>query len=149
MTELTLSRITERAEIVPWSGCWIWTGDLNDRGYASAFLGGKRQNTHRWVYEQIHGPVPGLVVDHLCRVRCCINPAHLRAITNRENILAGIGFSAENAKRTHCIYGHPFNKLKKLKSGKYERQCSVCVSRSNREYKQRRKEKRRQSNEQR
>lgn len=64
---------------------------------------------HRRIYEMLRGPVPDdLTLDHLCRVRHCVNPAHLEPVSNRENVLRGVGPTAENARRTHCRRGHPF-----------------------------------------
>jgi hypothetical protein len=48
----------------------------------------------------------GLVLDHLCRVRNCVNPKHLEPVIERINFLRGVGASARNAKKTHCVRGH-------------------------------------------
>lgn len=93
----------------PNSGCWLWTAGTDPKGYGDFWSGTNSIRAHRFAYELYKGPIPdGLVLDHLCRVPCCVNPDHLEAVTHRENILRGIGPSAHNAKKTHCIYGHPF-----------------------------------------
>jgi hypothetical protein len=56
----------------------------------------------------LRGSVPKkLTLDHLCRVRHCVNPSHLEIITRGENVLRGISIPAKNAVKTHCLNGHP------------------------------------------
>lgn len=91
--------------------CWIWRGRLNGSGSGyGVFWNGKRlMSASRWAYENAHGPLPdGLEPDHLCRVRDCVNPAHLEAVTHRENMLRGETVAAANAAKTHCPQGHPY-----------------------------------------
>lgn len=90
------------------SGCWLWTGQENFGGYGRFYLEGKRLAAHRQSYELFKGPIPeGLTLDHLCRVRCCVNPDHLEPVTNRVNILRGVGATAKAAKIMYCTKGHP------------------------------------------
>lgn len=88
--------------------CWLWTAALHN-GYGSFYLpGAGTRRAHRIAYEALVGPIPeGLTLDHLCRNRGCVNPAHLEPVTNKENILRGVGITAENARKTHCVNGHP------------------------------------------
>lgn len=68
--------------------CWLWTRPLTDRGYASFGYDGGKIRAHRFAYEQIVGPIPaGLTLDHLCRVRHCVNPSHMEPVTQAENSL--------------------------------------------------------------
>lgn len=61
-------------------GCWLWTGSVQSSGYGS--WGGQGKLAHRLAYEDLVGPVPhGLVLDHLCHVRLCVNPDHLNPVT--------------------------------------------------------------------
>lgn len=72
--------------------CMPWPGLINHKGYGKISIGGKGRQAHRAVYENVVGPIPdGLVIDHLCRNRCCVNPDHMEPVTNRENILRGEG----------------------------------------------------------
>ena len=71
-------------------GCWLWQGALNHKGYGSFHARGKSYYPHRWSYEYHKGPIPdGMVIDHLCRVRHCVNPEHLEAVTLGENTIRG------------------------------------------------------------
>ena len=112
------------------TGCLLWYGDRTTNGYARLWINGHTQPVHRWVYEQAHGPIESSKqIGHICRVRNCINVAHLRAVTCRENVLASGSQSptAQNAKKTHCIHGHILNGNNLyfyLKRG--ERYCRIC-----------------------
>lgn len=101
--------------------CWLWTGSLRG-GYAQYWLDGKPAVAHVVAYTDIIGAVPqGMQLDHLCRERRCVNPAHLEPVTQRENILRGASIVAQQAKRTHCKYGHPLSQVKN------QRLCRTCV----------------------
>src|SRR6266446_5587228 len=94
----------------PNSGCWIWTASLNEQGYAN-FYGKKRNGkggrAHRWAYEYFVGMVPaGKQLDHLCGMRCCVNPDHLEIVTPLENVRRG---KNHVANRTHCPHGHEYS----------------------------------------
>lgn len=67
--------------------CWIWQMKIHKTtGYGTVRVAGKDWLAHRWYYEQAHGPIPeGMQVDHLCRVRTCVNPGHLEVVTPKEN----------------------------------------------------------------
>lgn len=81
-------------------GCWLWEGALRG-GYGRVKLDGRTQAAHRASYELHVGPIPsGLVLDHLCRNRSCVNPAHLEPVTTEENIRRGEQGSPE-AMRKH------------------------------------------------
>lgn len=121
----TLRRFWSRVSVDP-SGCWLWTGALSLAGYGHA--GSPRVNgdqyAHRAAYIAVKGPIPeGLGLDHLCRVRHCVNPEHLEAVTQRENIMRSpIQVSAINARKTHCKRGH---ELPPIGSSRV-RTCATC-----------------------
>lgn len=74
------------------TGCWIWQLAKMRNGYGQKWDGKRLVSAHRWHYEQVHGPVPvELDLDHLCRHRDCVNPAHLEPVTRLENVRRGAG----------------------------------------------------------
>lgn len=113
-------------------GCWEWTGTAPN-GYGQIRLGGLedgKARVHRLVYEMLVGPIPdGLTIDHLCRNKLCCNPAHLEAVTIRENILRSDGITAKSARKTHCANGHPltgYNVAIRNRPGG-GRRCRTCM----------------------
>lgn len=92
------------------SGCWEWTGVLGGGGYGRIRVNGASAPVHRVAYELIVGAIPdGLQLDHLCRNRSCVNPAHLEPVTPRVNTLRGLSRQAINAMKTHCSRNHPLS----------------------------------------
>ena len=106
------------AKVEKTDGCWLWTGCLQSEGYGQVRLWGRALYTHRVSYELANGPIPvGLHIDHLCRVRRCLNPAHLEAVTHAENV--------RRAMASHCKLGHPFSvTLRRFPNGKSH--CVEC-----------------------
>lgn len=99
------------------TGCWLWQRATR-YGYGHKKVGGKDWRAHRWYYEQVNGPVPaGLQLDHLCRVRACVNPDHLEPVTQTENIRRG---------QTHCKNGHEFTAENIYRTPEGTRQCREC-----------------------
>ncbi len=96
-------------------GCWTWHGDLAVNGYGSfrygPMAGGQKQRVgraHRLAYEIFVDSIPdGLVIDHLCRNRRCVNPNHLEPVTHQENLLRGSPRNG-NTDKTRCKRGHEF-----------------------------------------
>lgn len=112
------------------SGCWLWTGYITPTGYGLINYRGATNMAHRLVYEAQRGPVTqGLQLDHLCRVRCCVNPNHLEQVSRRVNILRGTSPQAMNARKEFCVRGHRFDlDYVRPTDGKRERRCSQCIA---------------------
>lgn len=133
-------RFWDKAKPDSATGCWLWTAAKNSPGYGQIYWEGRQVGAHRLAYEVLVGPItPGFHTDHLCRVHSCVNPAHLEAVTERENILRGEGTSARHARQTHCKYGHEFTEKNTLRLyGGRTRSCRTCNRRRSRESKERR-----------
>jgi HNH endonuclease len=108
--------------------CWLWTASLGTHGYGQIYFEGKPRHAYRVAYELFIGPVPGdLELDHLCRVRACVNPSHLEPVTHRENIMRSpVCFMAENAKKTQCIRGHEYSTENTYRKPDGRRECRLC-----------------------
>ena len=130
-----MERIERWIVRLPESGCWLWEGACTHDGYATLTVDGRTITAHRYVYEQMIGAIPaGLSLDHLCRVRCCVNPAHLEPVPIRENIQRG-----GHSLKTHCANGHllaPPNLYPAKRGG---RVCKACALDSSRKYQQRKR----------
>lgn len=114
--------------------CWVWSGRDNGRfgyGVFLVFYGGKRivNLAHRFAYLLAVGRIPDdFDIDHLCRNRKCVNPAHLEPVTARVNILRGVGLTARFARATHCVNGHAFDEANTYyrNADKTHRSCRAC-----------------------
>lgn len=108
--------------------CWLWTAAKTSNGYGLFTNADSRLVVaHRWLYEQLYGPLPPLsVVHHRCHNRACVNPAHLETLTNRANVLEGSGPSAANVLKTHCPQGHPYSGDNLYVSPRGQRICRQC-----------------------
>lgn len=107
--------------------CWIWTGRVADTGYGRIEHRGVNTGAHKLSFLEAGGQIPdGYVLDHLCRNRACINPAHLEPVTVKENNLRGDGFAGRNARKTHCKHGHEFTPQNTIPWGVNGRACREC-----------------------
>lgn len=108
--------------------CWYWVGAADGKGYGSFWVVPKMVRAHRWSYEQFVAQIPSnLVIDHLCRNRSCVNPAHLEPVTNRENWSRGYAPSAISSRRTHCSEGHKYTAENTLHRADAGRRCRECA----------------------
>lgn len=116
--------------------CWLWTGTTGSTGYGN-FYAGKVDGAYKWVgahrfsYELVNGTTD-LEIDHLCRVRACVRPDHLEAVTTKENL-----FRRPNseATRTKCPYGHAYTEANTYINPNGSRKCRECGA----EYKRKRR----------
>lgn len=124
-------RFWEKAQINS-EGCWEWTAGLSGKGYGRFQIGDTSYKAHRIAYEALVGEIKdGLVIDHLCRVRRCVNPAHMEPVTNRENLRRGDG-GINNLRRgggtpkSHCVNGHPFSGENRAVGSRGHQRCRAC-----------------------
>lgn len=130
-----LQRLQSKIHPLP-SGCWRWRGTITQWGYGLFLLKGRLRTAHRLVYELLVGPITTPTLDHLCRRKWCVNPAHLDPVSVRENTLRGFGPSARNARRKRCRRrGHRLAGTNlRIKRGRYGilRSCRACERELNR-----------------
>lgn len=124
----TLADLLKKARITP-AGCWEWIGAADGHGYGTGRFEGRTHKAHRIAYRLCTGPIPaGLQIDHLCRNRRCVNPAHLEAVSRSENCrrgLTGKAYGAVIAARTHCPSGHEYTPTNTYR-WRNHRQCREC-----------------------
>ena len=130
-------RIKEKIRVT--DTCWIWVASKDSSGYGHCSVNGKIRPAHRVCYELIYGGVSrDLDLDHLCRVKNCVNPDHLEPVTRSENTLRGKLPSILRERRARintCPLGHPYDTentyLRKDRPG---RECKKCRTESARKY---------------
>lgn len=117
------------------SGCISFQGKLRNDGYGHIQVDNVSIYLHRFVYEQQIGKIPkNMSLDHLCRNKQCINIKHLEVVTNKINVLRGIGPTAINARKTHCNNDHLLegNNLRIENTG--SRRCLQCKNNYDKHY---------------
>ncbi|MFD5107163.1 HNH endonuclease signature motif containing protein [Streptomyces cinereoruber] len=127
LSERDQDRFWSKVALPNEQGCMLWLDVPGAGGYGQMRLNGKARYAHRLSYMFNVGEIPvGLELDHLCRVRRCVAPGHLEAVSRRVNILRGQGASAINAVRTHCKHGHAFDAANTYVTSRGVRQCRAC-----------------------
>lgn len=82
-----LQRFWDKVEKRGQDDCWLWMASTDTVGYGHIGLRGKLVLAHRVSYSLDRGPIPdGYHIDHICRVRKCVNPRHLRVVTRKQNM---------------------------------------------------------------
>lgn len=117
-----VQRWHSKYEIQP-SGCWLWMAGDVENCYGLFYHEGTTKIAHRVGYELLVGPIPeGLVLDHLCRVRRCVNPAHLEPVTQSENMVRSNNYERSV---THCPLDHPYDE-ENTYFARGKRACRTC-----------------------
>ena len=134
-------RFWEKVDILSEDDCWEWIAHRNESGYGTFHVtrSASPVRAHRFAYESLVGPIPaGLVLDHLCSVRHCVNPDHLEPVTLAENTRRGGAIQARvdrNEQQTHCKREHEFTPENTYTPpGTNFRVCRTCKRDYTREY---------------
>ncbi len=124
MSDVT-ARFWAKVTPAPADQCWLWTAKVARNGYGVFKVNGKSVSAHRWAYESLRTEIPvGLDIDHLCRVRDCVDPWHMEPVTRAVNVLRA------SMLITHCPRGHDYTAdnviLKRHRNGSMTRNCRQC-----------------------
>lgn len=119
------------------TGCWEWQGYVKPAGYPFFSVKKKTIQAHRWAYEYFKKDTIGpLTIDHLCRVKHCVNPDHLEKVTIQENL-------NRRLVKQCCPHGHDMKTFgvvyeRKQKGKKIlQRVCKICSRRHQKEFRER------------
>lgn len=118
-----------RVQITP--TCWNWKLYVRPDGYGIVYINRYPQYAHRYSYELFKEFIPdNYVIDHLCRNKKCVNPAHLEAVTQKENLIRGENVvSIINLEKTHCSQGHSFKPPHLyIDPNNGKRSCRTCAN---------------------
>lgn len=137
---MSTTHVASVLDLLPQDGCVLWPGVIGRDGYGLSSVNRRRMVAHRRVYLVAVGSIPdGMQLDHLCRVRLCVNPAHLEPVTPRENTARARELVAVADPRTHCVSGHRMDDgntyIRPDGSGK---DCRTCIRARVAAYKSRR-----------
>ena len=137
-------KFLSRIKIDKETECWEWKSSLMSTGYGSFSIKDKNYLAHRMSYSLFHGEIEkGLVIDHICRNRSCVNPMHLRQVTMKTNAIENsLSIPSSNYKKDMCKNGHPLSgeNLCEYPSDKHRR-CRTCVNNKSKAYSKKQKNK--------
>ena len=126
----TIERFLNKIKINE-KGCWIWTGNVSNKGYGRFRFEGHKGYAHIFSFQYFNGPIPkGHEVDHLCRDSLCSNPDHLDAVTHNINVKRGLA----GIKRTHCKRGHLMDQANSMFEKNGRRHCRTCHYAQNKKF---------------
>ena len=134
---MTVKPVSQRfwEKVSKGDGCWDWKSCKTVSGYGAFSVGNKMQYAHRYSYEDFVGPIPaGLQLDHLCRNRGCVNPAHLEPVSQKVNLLRGMSPPALNSRKDSCSRGHEYTVENTYRYPDGSRKCRTCRDEYRREY---------------
>jgi HNH endonuclease len=128
LSSAQIDRFWSKAEVAGDDECWLWQATINYKGYGQVGVFGVVKAAHRVAYLLNGGVIPdGLQIDHLCRVRSCVNPRHLEPVSQYENqIRSPISMVSTNIAKTHCPHGHPYDDANTHITTKGGRSCRTC-----------------------
>lgn len=130
MPKSLLERFHENIVRIPESGCWIWMGFTNPKGYGLLTVNSKNKFSHRLSWELHNGTIDsGLLVCHRCDIPPCVNPDHLFLGTPKDNAQDMIkkGRRATSKRRTHCFRSHELTPENTRTEPWGKRQCKFCI----------------------
>lgn len=123
-------------------GCWMWINKPHHTGYGTYSIKGSDYQAHRVSYSLFVGEInPKFVIDHKCKNKRCVNPDHLRQVTQKVNSTENSNSVCAKAKaKSFCVNGHEFsNENTRLTSSR--RRCRACDREKSKNYRDRKKEK--------
>jgi hypothetical protein len=132
MTIIIPNWLADRVEVDE-NGCWLWQQFITQNRYGLIRIDGSKRGAHRGVYQRLVGPIPeGHELDHLCRVRHCVNPEHLEPVTHLENVRRS---PVIMARRERCVAGHEFSENNTYVSPDGRHHCRECCRARSRKWK--------------
>lgn len=130
------------SKVAKTDGCWLWTASTARGGYGQLRVGNTTVRAHRLSYELAFGSIPnGMSILHACDEPLCVNPAHLRAGTDADNMQDAVARGRHSqVRKTRCPRGHAYDAGNTYARPDGARVCRPCKNAANRSYRARQKE---------